>query len=48
MLLEGLDGGDGVAGLKAFVVLVYFPADDGLGRGGLAGSGRRRRGAVRS
>ena len=36
MLLEGLDGGDGVAGLEAFVVLVHFPADDGFGGGGFA------------
>jgi hypothetical protein len=36
LLLEGLDGGDGVARLEAFVVLLYFPADDVFGRGGFA------------
>src|SRR6202051_3301617 len=36
MLLEGFDGGDGVTGLEAFVVLVHFPADDGFGGGGFA------------
>ena len=36
VLLEGEDGGDGVARLKAFLVLVYFPADDGFGGGGFA------------
>ena len=36
MLLEGLDGGDGVAGLETLVVFVDFPADDGLGGLGFA------------
>ena len=36
VLLEGLDGGDGVAGLEALVVLVDFPADDGFGGVGFA------------
>jgi len=36
MLLEGFDGGDGVTGLEAFVVLVHFPADDSFCGGGFA------------
>ena len=36
MLLEGLDGGDGVARLEAFVVLLHFPADDGFCGGSFA------------
>ncbi len=36
MLLEGLDGGDGVAGLEAFVVFVDFPADYCFCGGGFA------------
>ena len=34
LLLEGLDGGAGVAGLEALVVFLHFPADDGFGCGG--------------
>ena len=36
LLLEGLDGGDGIAGLEALVVFVDFPAYDVLGGGGFA------------
>lgn len=35
-LLEGEDGRNGVAGLKALVVFVDFPTDDGFGGFGLA------------
>jgi hypothetical protein len=36
LLLEGFDGGDGVAGLEALVVFLHFPANDGFGGCGFA------------